>query len=217
MFWVNYSEKLYFSSSWNIAAEFESRMGSNFQLAQLQSRIMVARKLNEQSTVGLGFSYILNRPIPYLRANPSHFSPGFTLHQQFDFNHRIKRITISHRIKPEERWIQKKSQTGSASAYAFSVRGWYRLQFSYPLGWNSMDEKGLTLKAYDEILLNVFIRNNSSFDQNRYYVGINYSLSKKFALELGFVNIIQQLNNFEKLQSTNFLRLSVYHNLNLFH
>ncbi len=197
--------------------DFEDHRDAHFRQAFMQARMVGSMKLGESSSLGLGFTYNLNKPIQYSNGNPSSFTPEVRLHQQFDITHLLKIISINHRIKLEERWIQKKSLTSFDKGFNYSMRGRYKLQLSYPLRLHQLGEKKWVIKSYDEIFLNIASKNKPIYDQNRYYIGINYRLFKRFEVELGYLNISQQLDNINNFLYTNCLRLSLYHSLGLGH
>jgi hypothetical protein len=53
------------------------------------------------------------------------------------------------------------------------------------------------------------------FDQNRIYVGIEQVLSKKFSMELGYLNWYQQTASGDRFFSRDIIRLTLFHNIDL--
>jgi hypothetical protein len=72
----------------------------------------------------------------------------------------------------------------------------------------------LKLKISNEILLNAgskVVRN--TFDQNRFYTGVNYAITKNISVECGYLNWFQQRPTGDQFYNRNILRLSLFHKI----
>ena len=115
-------------------------------------------------------------------------------YEEITFKNKIKKLSISHRYRLENRWINRNGNTD------FSNRMRYRLMISHPL----FD------KFYGIFFNEVFINlQEPIFNQNRLHLGLGYTFDPNLKLELGYLK-----NHFS---STNFdiLRIGILFNTDL--
>ena len=86
----------------------------------------------------------------------------------------------------------------------------YQLEVQYTLN------EHLTIKAFDEILLNASkaILYNV-FDQNRYGTSLQWSLNKHFGVEFGYFNWFQQRPSGKDFYNRDIWRLTFHHSIHL--
>ncbi len=97
---------------------------------------------------------------------------------------------LAHRIRFEQRWID------SADEIAYRLR--YFARYTHPLShWH----KRLSLAINEEVFIHLNDTKNgpqSSFNQNRLFVGLNYRINPSLAYEFGYqnqyVNVIKNSN-----------------------
>ena len=106
-----------------------------------------------------------------------HFKREQRPYQELNFYHDVKKLSLEHRFRFEERFLQ--------DIEGITLRGRYRLKGIYPLDKN----RKWSLIAFDELFLNF----NSHFggpqrgiDQNRIYIGLNRRLNENVSLEGGY-------------------------------
>jgi hypothetical protein len=110
------------------------------------------------------------------------FHPQMTeesrIFQQLLLHNRIKKLSLTNRVRLEERFIQGAGGT--------SVRGRHMLRGSIPIA----DSEKWSWVAYNELFINL----NSTpqgplagFDQNRTFVGINRKLNRHTNMEAGYM------------------------------
>ena len=87
----------------------------------------------------------------------------------------------------------------------------------------ALDKKGvapgaLSFVIYDEINVNVGKQIvNNYFDQNRFYAGLKFQTGINTNLQLGYLNIFQQLSAGNQYRNINLVRIFFYHNIDLRH
>lgn len=95
--------------------------------------------------------------------------------QQFITRQSFGRVSVQHRYRFEQRFIQDD----------FRLRFRYFLALNVPLNNKDLLDKTVYFSAYNEIFLNV---EDNPFDRNRLYGGLGYKLSKQVRLEAGYMN-----------------------------
>jgi hypothetical protein len=86
----------------------------------------------------------------------------------------------------------------------------YRIQARIPLKKDDAGNIVNTLRLAEEIMLN---HKENIFDQNRVYVSSEFALSKKLAVEFGYIYIYQQRFGTDQFLTRHVLRFSVLHRL----
>jgi hypothetical protein len=127
--------------------------------------------------------------------------------EQFIHTHKIQRVSVSHRFRLEQRFIEK-----IATDDVFAQRLRYFTRFLIPLKKEAqVFEKGFFAAVQNEVFLNIQnkdVTNNSFFDQNRAYVALGYRLQKKIDIELGYMN--QAVKNLSGHTNNNILQIALY-------
>lgn len=124
----------------------------------------------------------------------SGYAPEHRIWQQAIYSHPFLNSSLAHRFRLEQRFIGKSVVNGNqleneGNLYANRFRYFFRTII--PFSGKKTLEKGPFTAIQNEILLN--IGNNSgvngrTFDQNRAYGAIGYRMSRKFDVELGYMN-----------------------------
>ncbi len=113
------------------------------------------------------------------------------------------RIYLKHRFRYEQRFVANQD---------FRTRYRYGIFFTVPLNKKTLKKGAIYSAFYDEIFLNGQrdIGNNQTvetFDANRLYLAIGYSISDKLKMQVGFMK--QTKNSYSKGQ----LQISLHHTL----
>ncbi len=123
---------------------------------------------------------------------------------------------ISHRLRTEQRFNKNIANDVLQFGYAFNHRFRYQLGVSYLLAGKAEVPGALTAQVSDEILVNAGrqIRLNH-FDQNRFTVALAYQMGKSSNLQVGYMNLFQQLPNGRVFNNNHVVRLYFLHNADL--
>jgi len=97
------------------------------------------------------------------------------VYQQFITKQKAGRVSLQHRYRLEERWVQED----------FKMRFRYFLSLNVPLNKSQLKDKTIYLSAYNELFIN---NQETYFDRNRLYSGIGYKLNSTLKMELGYMN-----------------------------
>jgi hypothetical protein len=214
--WYGYFNTLLFNENWKLNSEIQERHFVHpVAQHQLVFRTNIERKIVNNSSALLGMTLFLQSPNdPYSASNlmvpELRPSIGFTNFDRFGL------LKMNHRYQLEARFYHNTMNDDLTSGYTFSnFRFRYQLGFDYPIIKIENSDK-LVLKLKDEVMLNIgnqIVRN--TFDQNRIYLGINFNVNSKFALEAGYLNWYQQQTNGTSYYNRDILRLSIFHTLSI--
>lgn len=212
MLWVRYYEKFKISEDWAINLELEDRRFAfpDRQQVWILPRLSASRSLGNNWSVGGGFVYYINNSPADPKAATELSVPELRPYEELTYKQKIGELAINHRYWIEERFIRKNDGKALQAGYRFNFRIRYRLQLQYPL----VRSEKLKLVAGDEIMLNFghsIVRN--TFDQNRLFAGLNYTLSKYAQFEADYINQFQEKSSGEDYLACDILRITFYHTI----
>tara|TARA_Y100000589_G_scaffold16682_1_gene13627 strand:- start:123 stop:878 length:756 start_codon:yes stop_codon:yes gene_type:complete len=114
--------------------------------------------------------------------------------QQFILRNKVGNVSIRHRYRLEQRWIEKNDTT------TYKNRARYMLSLKIPLSKNK--DFPLFLSFYDEIFLNL---SETPFDQNRLFGAIGFQLNKNMNIQAGYLRHRAGELDLDRLQLALFL------------
>ena len=211
-----YSTTFEFSPKWNLSTEFQERI---FLDPVRQSQIFAKSQVNfsplKDIILGTGFAYYLNSP-----GDPEFASsfkvPEIRLNHDLGYKHKFKNLILGHRYRMEERFIRKRLNDALIDGYRFVERLSYMVSLECNLVRSKTKDHDLSLKLSDGI----YINSNSgiiynTFDQNRFYAGLNYQLIKNLNVELGYINMFQQRSSGSEYLNRNIASLAISHRIKM--
>ena len=152
---------------------------------QILIRPSLHYKYNKTVDFAIGYTYSRNYK------EPKNFNENDAW-QQVQLSHTSQKSSFKHRFRLEQRFIDEIAQTTTGNftkdGTNFSMRFRYRFTWSMPLFKVNGDKK-LSVAAFDEIWLNaekgIVPR---SVNQNWFYAGLSYPISKKASIGLGYLD-----------------------------
>ena len=164
---------------------------SNF--FQLLPRVGLNYKIDDNSMVTAGYALIPTQ---------KGFDEGWgndmeienRIWQQFILRSKVGNVSIRHRYRLEQRWIEKNDTT------TYKNRARYMLSLKIPLSKNK--DFPLFLSFYDEIFLNL---SETPFDQNRLFGAIGFQLNKNMNIQAGYLRHRAGELDLDRLQLALFL------------
>lgn len=166
-------------SIWNEIQYRDRRVFGDF--TQLIVRTGLSYSLSNESQVLLGYAYIFADP-----AESSYHE--HRLFQQGIHRHTLSSLGIQHRVRLEERFVEKKDMT---------LRFRYFLGATYPLNMYAMKTGAIYASAFNEIFVNMA---GTAFDRDRIYGAIGYQWSPYIRTELGYMSQITSQTTLNQLQ-----------------
>ncbi len=175
----------------SVRADLQIRSTDN--ITQLQGILLSSGlifKCNTHLSVTAGYSFATNKKVIN---NISGYTPEQRIWQQLLYTHTLKSITISHRTRIEERFIEKtiiynNHFKNDGSGYATRLR--YFIRNMMPLQKEVIFTTGLFAVLQEEVMANIGNKaavNGKFFDQNRLYIASGYRFSSKTDLEIGYM------------------------------
>ena len=174
--WLIYIGSKKVNSKWNIHNEVQYRnYDAVGDLEQLLLRTGVGYNLSENNhNLLLGYGYILSQNY-VADAQEKTDVNEHRIFQQFTSKQKIGSISLSHRYRFEQRFVEAD----------FKMRLRYFLALKIPLIKSEAVPAKLYVSAYNEVFLNT---ESSVFDRNRVYAGLGYQLHKNVRIEAGYMN-----------------------------
>ena len=115
----------------------------------------------------------------------------------------------------EERYRHKILDDSTlADGYNFNFRIRYNFFFDIPLDAEGIKAGKFSFVVNDEVHVNFGKQIvNNYFDQNRFFLGLKYQVSSHDNLQVGYMNVFQQLAAGNKYKSSNVIRIFYFQNL----
>ncbi len=167
------------------------------QIDQLILRPAIGYKLTSTISLWQGYAWVANYEPTYTQEH--------RIFQQLIYSNKFSTFKLLSRSRLEERWIQ--------NAIGTAVRARTMLRGDIPL----LTHPALAFAAYDEIFVNLnTLRQGpeAGFDQNRFFLGINYTISPNFNVDAGYqLQVINTVLSGLANQANHILLLQFFINL----
>lgn len=191
--WLIYIGSKKINDKWNWHHEVQYR-NYNFigDLEQLLLRTGFGVNLTPgNNNLLLGYGYILSEN--YIAGTDDKISIGeHRIFQQFITKQSFGRVSIQHRYRIEERWVEDSD---------FKWRFRYFLALNIALSNKELVPGTWYLSLYDEVFLN---GQDAVFDRNRMYAALGYRVSPQLKVELGFMSQVFEKRSRGQLQIASF-------------
>lgn len=190
--WLIYFGNKQIDTRWNIHNEVQYRTYDwGGDLEQLMLRTGLGYNLTEKNNnLLLGYGYILSEN--YSDRSEDKISVNeHRIFQQFITRHAIGSISVQHRYRFEQRFIE--------DDYRMRLR--YFLAINVPLSKRGLVKGSWYGSAYNEIFVNT---DRALFDRNRVYAGLGYRIADGLRMELGYMNQIFSSGSRDQLNIVTF-------------
>ena len=176
----------------SVHSDVQWRSGDDIKFTQtLLLRAGLNYHYNKKTILTAGYAYIDN----YRNINGiDGYVPEHRIWEQIIYNHTIHKVSMSHRLRLEQRFLSRTIIDNNElknDGTLFSNRIRYFVRTIVPLHAEATFSKGMFAALQNEVFLNIGNKKNvngRSFDQNRLYLAVGYRFSKKFDLEMGYMN-----------------------------
>jgi len=211
MLWLGYYNSIILNTKWSINSDIQFRTRNELKdYSQALVRSDVSYKLKDRLTFSVGFAHFR-----YFLTNVKtrgELRPW----QELKLIDKVGNCKLTHRLRVEQRFNETVENSEATKDHQFNFRFRYRLDLRYPILKEKETGNNLYALVGNEIMVNV--GNNISynyFDQDRLYVGVNYEINKKIALQLQYMHIWQQASNGLTLNSNEVIRFNIYHTISI--
>lgn len=204
LLWVRYNLRLPVGDNWTIVQELEERTyWFPWRQHQFLSRTHLERKFGAGWNAAAGFAFF------------SHTSPQDPEIRRFETRAELRphlesgymqdlhpKWAISHRYRTDFRFFEQDN-----GGFGFkNIRMRYKLELQFK------PAEAVTLKAFDEIHLNLGNKiTYNVFDQNRYGASVQYMPWLNFGLECGYLRWFQQQASGNEFFRRNIIRITIHH------
>lgn len=177
-----------------LSLHLEAQLRSNDEWIHTQTLMLrtgLNFHLNKQVILTAGYALINNRTV---KSNASGYFTEHRLWQQLILLQPVKKTSIQHRFRFEERFIPQTTALNNElikGKTAVATRLRYFVRTIIPFKPTPSFTKGWYGALQNEVFINITnanAANNNFFDQNRACAGIGYRFSKSIDTEIGYLN-----------------------------
>lgn len=203
--WLAWFNNYKLSSRWSIISDVQLRSADRLAYSKhLLLRPGLTFKINDHHSATAGYGYIRNYSDPGEEIR--YTLTEHRIWEQYIYNHQIQGLPLTHRLRIEQRFIERPTE----SIFAQRLRYFARTMVPFKKD-NDTFNNGWYAALQNEIFLNISNRaklNGSAFDQNRAYLGVGYRLGSRADIEAGYLN--QYINGAGANTRNNVLQLALY-------
>ncbi len=215
-YWINYSGRLRLSNKLEFITESTLRSKDHSINKLSQSLFSAGLSWDVKGFIKLATGYEYASILPAnakIKVTQSEYRPW----QQVQFANNFSSFKITQRLRLEERFrkvLFNDSTLEPGNSFNFRFR--YNILGEFPLSKKEGVLKPISLILSEEILINIgkqVVYNY--FDQNRVFVGLKFKINEGNSIQLGYLNLFQQLPAYNKFRNLHILRLNYIQNLDL--
>lgn len=211
--WYGYYITADFGKKWFLTMEVENRQFIKPVAQNLFfMRPHLHYKVHKHWDVAAGFAYFLVTTQNPQAPKSSLTTPELRPFQEANNSFSWGRLTLTNRLRFEQRWVQKTIGQQLDEGYNFNLRFRYRIALDVLLYQTKAEKHKVKLRVNDEIMANIptkLVKN--AFDQNRVYAGINYQPPGPVSFEVGYLHWYQERQMTKQYFNRHVLRFSVFH------
>lgn len=213
--WLGYFNQTRVTDKFGFWVDLQLRTKEDFfdNLSVSLNRFGLTYYLTDNTKLTAGYAYVVAYPEDNRKVSIPEHRPW----QQVQWNTKYGKKRMMQWIRLDERYRRRLVNDSTlADAYSFNYKLRYNLFYDIPLSRKGIVPKALSFVINDEVHIN-FGRQIvlNTFDQNRFYLGFKYQLSEHSNLQLGYMNVFQQLATGHRYRSINTARLFFFQNLDL--
>ena len=216
--WFSYFNQTRFSNKWGIWTDVSLRTKEDFvnNLSLSIVRIGVTYYIADNIKLTTGYAWANYFP----GDNHKNISQReHRLWQQIQWDTKYRKKRMVHWIRLEERFRHKiLNDSTLKDGYTFNYRIRYNLRYELPLDKKGNTPGAITIIINDEINVNAgkqIVYNY--FDQNRFYAGCKFQCSSTSNIQVGYLNVFQQLAGGNQYKNINAVRLFYFQNIDVRH
>ena len=214
--WFGYYNQVRFSNKWGAWVDLHLRTKEEFvnNFSQSILRGGLTYYISDATKLTAGYAYVSIYPA---EGHEDVTQPEHRPWQQVQWHtkHGSKRMMQWFRLEERFRRAILNDST-LAEGYNFNWRLRYNIWYDIPLSRKGIVPHSVSFVVNDELHINFgkqVVYNY--FDQNRFFVGFKYQGNEQTNVQLGYMNLFQQLSAGNKYRSIHAIRLFLFQNLDL--
>lgn len=217
--WVMYFGQHRIAENWKLHTEYQWRRSEYFNNWQ-QSLLRLGTEYSFNPTLSGTIGYGWINTYPYGEQPVSGETGEHRAWQQIVLNGRIGRLSIQHRYRLEQRWIERLTTTPDGSlfndGFNYSNRLRYRLIVNMPINKPTISKGATFISIYDEPFVSWGgVIQNNHLDQNRFYAALGYQYSPEGNVQLGYLNQVLIKSDGIRREINHTLQIAFTHHLDL--
>lgn len=212
--WLGYFNQTRLTNKLGIWTDLNLRTKDDFvnKFSVSILRLGLTYYANDVTKLTAGYAYISHYPAD---AHKKVTQPEHRPWQQVQWNTKYGKKRMMQWFRLEERFRRKilnDSTLAAGNNFNFKLR--YNFFYDVPLTSAGIKPGSFSFVLNDEVHVNFGKQIvNNYFDQNRLFLGFKYQLSDHDNLQLGYLNVFQQLSAGNKYRSIDAIRLFYFQNL----
>lgn len=214
--WTGYFNQTRFASKWGLWLDVHLRTKENTieGLSQGIFRPAAIYYLNDDFKVMAGYAFVNHFPADNHKGISQ---PEHRLWQQLQWHLRNPKFRLMQWLRLEERFRRNiKNDRELGEGYTFNYRARYNFLAQFALNKNAFKNGGFSFVAGNEIFVNFGSKIvYNYFDQNRFFAGFQYHLNKHDQLQVGYMNLFQQLSGGNQYRMNHIVRIFYFQALDL--
>ena len=215
-YWMGYSGQFRVSNKLNLIAESNLRSMDLSVNKLSQSLVSAALSWGVNDFIKLSVGYAYGSIFP-ATSKISVTKTENRLWQQIQLTNHFALKKITQGLRLEERFRRGfLTDSTLAPSNSFNFRFRYNISGDFPLSKNGWVKNRLSLILSEEIFINVgkqIVFNY--FDQNRVSVGLKFKITEGNNIQLGYLDLFQQLPTGNQFRNLHVLRLNYFQDLDL--
>jgi hypothetical protein len=212
--WLGYFNQTRLTSRFGLWGDFHLRTKEDFvnNFSQSIARVGLTYYVNDVTKLTGGYAYVTHYPAEgHTKVSQKEHRPW----QQIQWHSRYTKTRMMQWIRLEERYREKiLNDSTIRNGYNFNFKARYNIFYEIPFSQKSENKWSFVLN--DELHINFgkqVVYNY--FDQNRLFLGFKYNTDHHSNLQLGYMNLFQQLPAGNKYRNNHIIRLFYFQNLDL--
>lgn len=180
---------------------------------QSEIRPGVTYYVNDSTRITTGYTFQNNYPFD---GHKNISQPEHRIWHQVQWTARSRHIHTSQYLRLEERWVRKVANDSTlATGSQFTFRARYNFALAIPIFLHG-NQTPWSISVSDEAFVN-FGKNvvYNYFDQNRFFTGLTYRFTPLRSLQVGYLNLFQQLPSGNRYRQIHAIRIYYFHNIDL--
>ncbi|MEO6720444.1 MAG: DUF2490 domain-containing protein [Ferruginibacter sp.] len=214
--WFGYFNQTRFSNKWGMWTDLHLRTKENFvdNFSQSIVRLGLTYYVTDVTKLTAGYAYVSIYPAD---THKKVTQPEHRPWQQIQWHTKYGKRRMVQLLRLEERYRRKilnDSTLANGSNFNFRIR--YNIGYEMPLSKKGIVPNSLSFVANGEVNVNFGKQIvNNYFDHNRFFVGLKYQFSEHTYLQVGYLNLFQQLAAGNRYININAIRFSYFQNLDM--
>jgi hypothetical protein len=200
--WFGYYNQVRFSNKWGLWVDLHLRTKEEFVNSFSQSILRggLTYYISDATKLTAGYAYVSIYPA---EGHEDVTQPEHRPWQQVQWHTKHGKKRMMQWFRLEERFRRKiLNDSMLAEGYNFNWRLRYNIWYDIPLSRKGIVPHSMSFVVNDELHINFgkqIVYNY--FDQNRFFVGFKYQGNEQTNVQLGYMNLFQQLSSGNKYRS----------------